>query len=195
MPKLWSKTVEAHRLEVRDAILDATAALAAERGPLSVTMSEVAARTGIGRATLYKYFTDIESILTAWHERQVAGHLRQLVELRNGAGDARARLDSVLEVYALILFEHHGTELAAMLHRGEQVAHARQHLNGLIRELLVEAAEASQVRTDVPPGELATYCLHAVGAASTLKSKPAVRRLVRVTLAGLRAPGERPRRR
>jgi AcrR family transcriptional regulator len=56
MPKLWNETIEAHRREVRDAILDNTAALVAEHGLLSVTMSQIAEETGIGRATLYKYF-------------------------------------------------------------------------------------------------------------------------------------------
>jgi AcrR family transcriptional regulator len=191
MPKLWSKTVEAHRVKVRDAILDAAAALATEHGSLSVTMSQVAARTGIGRATLYKYFAGIESILMAWHERQVADHFRHLVQLREAGGDARTRLEAVLEAYALILFEHRGTDLAAFLHRGEHVARAQQQLSELVRKLLAEATETGQVRTDIPPGELATYCLHAVAAASTLRSKPAVRRLVGVTLAGMRTPSER----
>ena len=42
------------------------------------------------------------------------------------------------------------------------------------------------VRTDVATEELASYCLHALGAARSLPSKAAVRRLVEVTLAGLR---------
>jgi hypothetical protein len=42
------------------------------------------------------------------------------------------------------------------------------------------------VRNDVPPDELAAYCLHALNAARSLPSKAAVRRLVTVTLAGLR---------
>jgi hypothetical protein len=49
-----------------------------------------------------------------------------------------------------------------------------------------EAAETGDVRDDIPPDELANYCLHALTAAGTLPSKAAVRRLVRVTLAGLR---------
>ena len=53
MPKLWTETIEAHRREVRDAILDAAASLVGEHGLLSVTMSQVAELTGIGRATLY----------------------------------------------------------------------------------------------------------------------------------------------
>jgi len=94
----------------------------------------------------------------------------------------------VLEALALILHEHHGTELAALLHRGEHITRAAQHLKGLLRDLLTECAEAGYVRNDVAPAELASYCLHALSAASNLPSKPAVRRLVVVTLAGLRSP-------
>ena len=53
-----------------------------------------------------------------------------------------------------------------------------------MRELLAECTEAGAVRADVPPDELARYSLQALTAASGL-SKPAVRRLVEVTLAGL----------
>jgi AcrR family transcriptional regulator len=185
MPKLWDATIEEHRRAVRDATLDATAALVAKRGLRSVTMSQIAEDTGIGRATLYKYFPDVEAILVAWHERQVAGHLEHLAELRERAGDARERLEAVLAAYALIQHEHHGTELAALLHGGEHVARAQQHLRALIRDLLSEGAAAGHVRDDVPPDELAGYCLHALTAATGLPSKAAVRRLVTVTLAGL----------
>ncbi|MGI9026580.1 MAG: TetR/AcrR family transcriptional regulator [Burkholderiaceae bacterium] len=186
MPKLWNNTIEAHRRAVRDATLDATAALVAEHGLASVTMSQLAKDTGIGRATLYKYFADVEAILIAWHERQVAGHLEHLVEVRDQA--VGERLKAVLEAYALITHQHHGDELAALLHRGEHVARARQHLSGFIRDLCAEGARTGDYRDDVPPGELATYCLHALAAAGSLPSKAAVRRLVAVTLAGLRPP-------
>ena len=189
VPKLWNETIEAHRREVRDAILSTTARLVAEHGLRSVTMSQVAEETGIGRATLYKYFPDVEAILLAWHERQVTGHLRQLAEVRDQAGDAGERLEAVLEAYALISQQSHGqhdTELVALLHRGEQVARARQQLRDMLGALLAEAAEAGAVRDDVAPDELAGYCLHALAAAGSLPSKAAVRRLVTITLAGLR---------
>jgi hypothetical protein len=51
---------------------------------------------------------------------------------------------------------------------------------------VAEGARSGELRDDVAPDELAIYCLHALGAASTLPSKAAVRRLVVVTLAGLR---------
>src|SRR5713101_6254962 len=86
VPKLWDETIEAHRHAVRDATLDAAAALVAEHGLLSVTMSQIAEETGIGRATLYKYFSDVEAILVARHERQVTSHLEHLAEVRDQAG-------------------------------------------------------------------------------------------------------------
>jgi AcrR family transcriptional regulator len=191
VPKLWNETIEAHRRAVRDAILDTTAALVAEHGLASVTMSQIAKESGIGRATLYKYFPNSEAILLAWHERQIIGHLEYLAEIRAQADDAGERLEAVLEAYALISHEshrHHGTDLAAFLHRGEHVARAQQQLIDLIRNLLTETAETGDVRDDVAPDELASYCLHALTAASSLPSKAAVRRLVTVTLAGLRPP-------
>jgi len=191
VPKLWNETIEAHRRAVRDAILDTSAALLDEHGLASVTMSQIAKETGIGRATLYKYFSEVEAILLAWHERHITGHLEHLAEVRDQAGDAGERLEAVLEAYALISHEshgHHATELAAFLHRGEHVTRAQQQLRDLIRALLTEAAETGDVRDDVAPDELASYCLHALAAASSLPSKAAVRRLVTVTLAGLRPP-------
>ena len=86
MPRIWSETIAAHRDAVRDATLDAAAALVDERGLTGLTMSEIARRSGIGRATLYKYFPDVESILAAWHERRVSEHLRQLAAVSAATG-------------------------------------------------------------------------------------------------------------
>jgi len=189
VPKLWDDTIETHRRHVRDAILDTTAGLIAQQGLLSVTMSQVAEETGIGRATLYKYFPDVAAILHAWHEREIAGHLGYLQEIRNRPGDAGDRLAAVLNAYALIAQGSHGhsdTELAAFLHRDGRVARAEYQLRAMITDVLTQAVYAGQVRSDVAPEELAGYCLHALAAARTLKSKTAVRRLVELTLAGLR---------
>jgi AcrR family transcriptional regulator len=176
---------------VRDATLDTAAALVAEQGLASVTMSQIAEETGIGRATLYKYFPDVEAILFAWHERQVSGHLERLAEVRDQSGDPAERLEAVVQTYALIQHQlrlAHGTEAGALLHQGEHVDRAQHQLNSLIRDLLIEATATGAVRDDVPPAELTSYCLYALTAASRLPSKAAVQRLVTVVLAGLR-PG------
>jgi len=191
VPKLWNDTIDAHRRAVREATLDAAAVLVAEHGLLSVTMSQIAEHTGIGRATLYKYFPDVEAILLSWHERQITAHLEQLAAARDQASEPGARLEAVLQAYALIAHEsqaHHDNELAAVLHRAAQVGRAEQELRDMIRDLVAEGAKTGDIRDDIAPDELANYCLHALAAASSLTSKAAVRRLVIITLAGLRAP-------
>jgi AcrR family transcriptional regulator len=190
VPRLWKETITEHRREVRDAILDATAALVDERGPTAVTMSQIAAATGIGRATLYKYFPEVEAILLAWHERQVGRHLEQLTAVRDRPGAPAERLAAVLEAYARIVHahphEHPGADPGAQLHRREHVSRAQHRLRDFVRDLVAAGAATGTFRADVAPDELATYCLHALAAAGDLPSEDAVRRLVAVTLAGLR---------
>ncbi|MFF4728749.1 TetR/AcrR family transcriptional regulator [Streptomyces mirabilis] len=189
MPKLWNETIDAHRTAVRTAVMDTTAALVAERGLASVTMSQIAKESGIGRATLYKYFPDVEAILLAWHERQIGEHLGRLTQVRDQADEPIDRLEAVLEAFALISHEsrgHRDTEFAAFLHRDQHVTEAQQQLHGMIRDLVTEGVRTGDLRDDIAPGELANYCLHALTAAGSLPSKAAVRRLVMVTLAGMR---------
>ena len=192
VPKLWTDTIQAHRQSVRDATMAATATLVADHGLRAVTMSQVAEATGIGRATLYKYFPDVEAILAAWHEREIAGHLDQLADARDRATTPWGRLEAVLAAYATIAHSshgHHDAELAALLHRDERVVHAEHELRAMVGDVIREAAEAGHVRNDVPPDELATFCTHAIGAAGRLGSRAGVRRLVDVTLTGLRPQG------
>jgi len=188
VPKLWTETVSAHRHAVRQAILDTTATLVTEHGLASVTMSRIAEQAGIGRATLYKYFPDVDAILIAWHHQHVAGHLEQLTQLRDGPGDASTRLAAVLQGYAFMAHQRgrRGADLSALVHRGEHVAHAQRQLIDLISALLTEVAATGELRTDVTPEELATYCLHALTGATDMPSPAAVQRLVTVTQSGLR---------
>lgn len=186
VPKLWQDSIVAHREAVRDAALDAAGALVAEHGPAAVTMSRIAQDAGIGRATLYKYFPDIEAVLAAWHARQVHGHVALLAAAAERPGAPAERLRAVLVAYAGATRRQHGGELAALLHRGEHVAQAQDHLRQLLAGLIEEGAVAGEIRADVAPAELATFCLHALVAAGALGSQAAVARLVDVTLAGLR---------
>jgi AcrR family transcriptional regulator len=196
VPRLWNETIEAHRRTVHDAILEATAELVAEHGLFAVTMSQIAEKTGIGRATLYKYFPDVVAILLAWHDRQVATHLEHLTQVRDQADDPGVRLEAVLQAYALIHqhrvrrhhHENYGIDVVAFLHRDQHLAEPHRRLHDMIQDLLAEAAEAGHIRDEVAAGELADYCLHALQAAGGLPSEVAVRRLVSVTLAGLRPP-------
>lgn len=157
-------------------------------------MSQIADETGIGRATLYKYFPDVESILRAWHTRQITGHLHQLAEIRDSADTAGKRLHAVLTAYAHIAQQtrSHNTELVKFLHPDEHIADAQQQLHDMISQLIADGARDGDLRDDVAPSELANYCLHALTAAATLTTEAAVDRLTTITLAGLQPPRDSP---
>jgi AcrR family transcriptional regulator len=179
--------MQGHRRSVHEASLDAAGALVAETGLGSVTMSAVAERVGIGRATLYRYFHDVDAVLAAWHERLVDRHLQHLADVADQA-DSDSRLAVVLLTYAELSKQHDGSELASRLHRGEHVAAAQARLRAFLAELVTEAARAGHVRADVPAQELSDYALGALSAAGGAASAAAVRRLVELTLAGMRPP-------
>ncbi|MCV7283803.1 TetR/AcrR family transcriptional regulator [Mycolicibacterium wolinskyi] len=186
MPKLWNDTIESHRRNVRQSILDAAAALVSEVGLRAVTMAQVAEQAGIGRATLYKYFPDVETILHAWHDRQVDEHLHQLQQIRDGSGPQR--LDAVLTAYARIVHQRrgHDTALVQLLHPSHHVIVAHDRLCNLVRGLIEESAGTPAVRDDVDAGELARYCLHALNAAATVTTDDELQRLVCLVTDGLR---------
>lgn len=188
MPKLWRDTMDTHRQAVRDATLDVTAALVSEHGLAAVTMSRIAQDTGIGRATLYKYFPDVETILLAWHERQVARHLKQLTRSCEQAESAFAALQNVLHEYAGIVSHNHGGT-AAMLHRSPHALESHAKLLRLVRDVVDRAIAERALRADVPADELARFCLAALSAAEGLHEHRGADRLVELVLAAMMPAG------
>jgi AcrR family transcriptional regulator len=190
VPKLWTETIDAHRTALRDAILDATTTLVDEHGLVGLSMSQIAERTGIGRATLYKYFPDARAVVAAWHERQITVHLQQLQHAAASPGTPVQRLEHVLLAYARIQHKarsHHHSEPAAALHHSSHVQHAARQLHEFLRDLLAEGVAAGAIRSDASPDELADFCLHATTAALTARDHKAVQRLVTLTMDSLRA--------
>ncbi|MFC7483295.1 TetR/AcrR family transcriptional regulator [Luedemannella flava] len=188
--------MDEHRRTVHAAIMNATATLVAEHGLAAVTMSQIAQVVGIGRATLYKYFPDVEAILVAWHERQVTSHLQELTEAAEKANDPGERLRTMVRTYARLssgdAADRHGpghhADYAVPLHRATHVQHARHQVHALLADTIAVAATAGQARTDVPAPELAHFCLHALASAHDLRTHAARDRLVVVVLTALGTP-------
>ena len=185
MPKLWTDTIESHRETVHGAVLDAAAGLVAAHGLAGITMSAIAEATGIGRATLYKYFPDVDAVLAGWHERQIGRHMAQLADVAHRPGPPGARLEAVLNAYVQNAFGQRARHDAALLHGGEHTRHARRHLQGFLGGLIAEAQKVGEARGDIAADELAIYCLAALDGAATLTSKAATARLVVLVMATL----------
>ena len=174
------------------AVLDAAAGLVAAHGLTGITMSAIAEATGIGRATLYKYFPDVEAILVAWHDRQVRTHLAELAEVAAAPRPPSERLRIVLMHFAMSARHSRGTAIGALLHRRDGIDDAHAELAALLASIIAEGVAVGKVRADVPAAELAQFCLSAMSAGGSLNDPAALHRLVEVTLSGLRPPQAAP---
>jgi AcrR family transcriptional regulator len=166
--------------------MDHTAALAAAEGLHGVTMARVAQETGIGRATLYKYFKEVPEILAAWHRRQIADHLQDLEAVRDKHESPIAALEAVLIAYAQHRSHapHHGS-LSQVLHGQPHMNEAQQHLHAFLADLIGKARKAGELDSSASVEESARYVLAAMQAAHGSRSRPAVTRLVRMVLKGV----------
>lgn len=187
MPRIWADTIDEHRQRVQNAVLEATAELIAEHGPMGVSMSAIAERAGIGRATLYKYFPDAESILVAWHERDFGEHLgrlRALVDAEDVVLDAIATFVTALRSDHL---EHGASVIGSLAHNlvgsERSVEDAIRHeVVAVLTDLLARLAQSGEVRSDLEPVLLANWLLHAVHAPADLDDH-AVAQLITGSLA------------
>ena len=178
MPKTWNVTLQGHRQAVRQAVIDTALTLAEERGFQRVSMSEVAARAGITRATLYKYFDDVGAIFHEWHRSTLLDHLARITVIAEREGDPATKLSEILETYALTVFRHHGSRFAAMLHRQDHAQRAEAHLVEILAKLIGAGARSGVFRKDVPPGELARFCHSSLSSSYALADEAAVRRAI-----------------
>jgi AcrR family transcriptional regulator len=183
MPKLWNDTIEAHRSAVASAVMDKTAELAAREGLHTLTMARIAHEAGIGRATLYKYFSDVEGILSAWHKRQITAHLEELERIREQQATPLQALEAVLIAYGENIRHGHDHAYGALLHAMPHVREAHGHLQEFIASVIDEAVRDGSLKGSAPPSEMARYALAAI--AGGAPNKQASARLVAMILRGL----------
>jgi len=86
----WNQMVAVHKERLRAAIGQAAVQIAAERGLAGTTMSKIAERAGVSRATAYNYFKDVEHVLLSVVSEEVDrfyGQLRARLDEETGPRD------------------------------------------------------------------------------------------------------------
>jgi AcrR family transcriptional regulator len=171
--------------DLRAVIMTATVELVNEQGLTAVAMSHVAERSGITRATLYKYFPDVRAILDAYQEQQVTANLAALVAARDEGNSPRERLERMLEAFSLMVYHQHTAELVVFLNSSERAGRGYAQFGKMLREVISEGARSGTFRKDVPAAELASFCTSALNAAMHVGSVAAARRLAHVAVSAV----------
>ena len=174
-----------------DALLEAAKAVFSASG-VDAPVREIAARAGVGIATMYRHFPQRSDLVAAVFRREVDACAAAAPALarEHHPGEALARW---LRRYTSFIATKRG--LAAALHSGDPALDAlpgyfQQHLEPALQSLLDAAVAAGEIRDDVEPYEL----LRAVGNLSAATGEGGAlhsRRMVDLLIDGLRfgAPG------
>lgn len=79
MPRIRASTIEEHKRQTRAQILDAAADLFRSYGYAETHLGDISGYVGIGRTTLYEYFSDKEDVLVNLVEDRIPGVVDRLL--------------------------------------------------------------------------------------------------------------------
>ena len=96
MPRIRAASIAEHKTQTRTEILEAAAALFRTQGYSDTSLGDVAAFVGIGRTTLYEYFTDKEDLLASLVEDRIPQLMEQLVGGLPPDATVRERLSELM---------------------------------------------------------------------------------------------------
>lgn len=104
MPKIFARTLEEHRRQTWDALLDATGALTFERSFERVSMRDIAERAGVSRTAIYNYAPDTKTLLLEATKRGSA-RAREAVA-RIASDTSVAASDRIRSIVAVLLLDY-----------------------------------------------------------------------------------------
>ncbi len=178
----------------RERILAAASEVFAERG-MEASTDEIAARAGVGHATVFRRFPTKHDLIVAVLEDRITEMITVAEEAVAG-DDAWAGLRRVMEFggerYAedRCLVEAVGPDWGAT---APQLREAKARLSALLAGLLRRAQAAGQVRPDLEPDDLGVLLTAALRAVPPRPDQPdAWRRYLGVILDGMRPEGASP---
>jgi len=174
-----------------DALLEAAKAVFAESG-VDAPVRSIAERAGVGVGTLYRHFPLRSGLISAVFRREMDACVAAATEMEVAYAPGEA-LDRWIMRYTQFVATKRG--LAAALHSGDPAyeplaEYFSTRLTPTLERLLVAATESGEIIQEVEAvdflGAVANLC-HGGGPAAAENSGYA-ERMVRLLLAGLRAP-------
>ncbi|MEU7003834.1 TetR/AcrR family transcriptional regulator [Nonomuraea sp. NPDC046570] len=181
------KRADARRNE--ETLLDAAAAIFVTSG-VEAPVRDIAAKAGVGTATIYRHFPTRADLIIAVYRHQVEACAEAGPALLAGSETPHAALGRWINLFVDFLVTKHG--LAAVLQSGDagfDTLHAYflDRLVPVCAQLLEAAAVAGEIRSDMDAYELmrgvGNLC---IGADNDPRYD--ARRLVELLIAGLRLP-------
>lgn len=175
-------------------ILDAARDVFAERGS-EASVAEIAARAGVGTATIYRRFPTKEDLLAAMFEQAVARLAVDAAEAAEAKDVGRALRGFMQRAAAAHMADRSYCECAETNVKLRPEVQARfDELIGNVDRLLTRAKEAGEVRADVNAFDVPILLMGVAQAGALLEERVpgAWKRYLDIVLDGLRPQAARP---
>jgi AcrR family transcriptional regulator len=115
MPRIRATSIDEHKALTRGALLESAKDLIAQAGTAEVPLGEVALAAGVGRTTLYDYFTDRDDLIATLVEDELPGVVDDLIASSSKSGPAPVRLADL--AVRIVEFVASDPVLGLILHR------------------------------------------------------------------------------
>jgi AcrR family transcriptional regulator len=144
-----------HHGRLRQALLDASLAIIAERGPSELSLRKAASRAGVSHAAPKRHFATVRDLYCAIAEdgyRRLRTHLLERVAQRPGVTPVQAL--AILGVAYVEFATSHPGHFRAMFHSGvtdRPASHPLEQAAGAAFDVLVEAIERCRQAGEVRP--------------------------------------------
>lgn len=114
MPRIRAASIDEHKTLTRRTLLDSAKALIAEAGTAEIPLAEVALASGVGRTTLYDYFTDRDDLIASMVEEELPGVMASLIDSAVGRTPSQRLADLASKTVEFVVEE---PVLGLILHR------------------------------------------------------------------------------
>jgi AcrR family transcriptional regulator len=132
---------QARSRDLVTAIVEAAARVFEERGYEATTTNQIAEVAGVSVGSMYQYFADKQSLLTALHERHAADVLNVIESVRMSANERGLRASIALVVSGLLELHRVNPRLQRILHDEHSSLEYRKTDSVLGREILARTTE------------------------------------------------------
>lgn len=156
MPRIRATSIYEHKALTRGLLLESAKELIAEAGTAEIPIGEIALAAGVGRTTLYDYFTDRDDLIATLVEEELPGVLEGIIA-EESSGTVGERLAGM--VVRTVEFVATDPVLGLILHREagrmgpqaqERIRIAHSNLAEAMMGLYFEGVESGEFR-HIPP--------------------------------------------
>ncbi|HEY4607496.1 MAG TPA: TetR/AcrR family transcriptional regulator, partial [Acidimicrobiia bacterium] len=115
MPRIRATSIDEHKALTRGALIESAKVLIADAGSAEIPLGEIALAAGVGRTTLYDYFTDRDDLIATLVEEELPGVVDALIDGAVRTGTPADRLtDMAVRTVEFVVSD---TVLGLILHR------------------------------------------------------------------------------